>query len=717
MDTLPIEILEKIVFYTGYQVNIALVNTRFFKLIHTHISCYKYYYLFEDACIKGDLNFFRCVLKHIGRNTKWTKNSYIVGKLAEHGHLHIIKYLKKRGLRKRSFQRAIKGAVKGNHLDCLKYLHEIGCEWDKKACSSAAENGHLDCLKYLRENGCEWDKKACSSAAENGHLECLKYLRENGCEWDKYTCSNAARNGHLECLKYLHENGCEWDKYACSSAARNGHLDCLKYLHENGCEWNKYACSSAAENGHLDCLKYLHENGCEWDKETCSSAARNGFECLKYLFENGCPIPNDIYYHYYSNCFRDKEDESRINVEHFKFIHKYVPYNTFHDEYSYYYDLTSGRLPCLDNVEIFKYINECTNKEKDGFNWNSNVYYKVAKRAIYTKNFECLDYLEPYLSDDSKLYELCRDIIRCQSYTSIDFEVFKNIHNRIKNLKISIDLDYEDYYSFCKEAAEKGTLEILKWVVLKGYHYNSKIYSAIFKNKDNNILKMVKFIHEDMKCFFPQNLCKIAVYYKCHLDCLRYLHENGCEWDKEACIEAAKHGHLDCLKYLHENGCEWDEYIYDYVHDLKCLKYIREQGVCWTDKVCLQAASLGNLSMLQYAVENGCEVSKEIFYITINNNKINMLKYLHKKYNLNDFLDEKICTYAVENKSFECLKFLHQNGFNLEYETIDLAYKMKQRACFYYIKYKKGKDFYSQYHCPSSSRSSTPPCYQDEDWR
>jgi hypothetical protein len=37
-----------------------------------------------------------------------------------------------------------------------------------------------------------------------GHLECLKYAHENGCEWDRYTCSNAAFNGHLECLKYAH---------------------------------------------------------------------------------------------------------------------------------------------------------------------------------------------------------------------------------------------------------------------------------------------------------------------------------------------------------------------------------------------------------------------------------------------------------------------------------------------------------------------------------
>ena len=50
--------------------------------------------------------------------------------------------------------------------------------------------------------------KCPNDAAKNGHLECLKYLHENGCPWDKWSCEFASKNGHLEILKYLHENGC-----------------------------------------------------------------------------------------------------------------------------------------------------------------------------------------------------------------------------------------------------------------------------------------------------------------------------------------------------------------------------------------------------------------------------------------------------------------------------------------------------------------------------
>ena len=74
------------------------------------------------------------------------------------------------------------------------------------------------------------------------HLECLRYVHEHGCEWNKGACLLASVNGHLECLKYAHEHGCKWDAGICMWAARNGHLQCLKYDHEHGCPINIQQC-------------------------------------------------------------------------------------------------------------------------------------------------------------------------------------------------------------------------------------------------------------------------------------------------------------------------------------------------------------------------------------------------------------------------------------------------------------------------------------------
>ena len=45
-----------------------------------------------------------------------------------------------------------------------------------------------------------------------GQIECLKYAHEKGCEWDWRTCAGAAENGQIECLIYAHKEGCEYVK-------------------------------------------------------------------------------------------------------------------------------------------------------------------------------------------------------------------------------------------------------------------------------------------------------------------------------------------------------------------------------------------------------------------------------------------------------------------------------------------------------------------------
>jgi len=63
------------------------------------------------------------------------------------------------------------------------------------------------------------------------------------------------------------------------------------------------------------------------------------------------------------------------------------------------------------------------------------------------------------------------------------------------------------------------------------------------------------------------------------LECLKYLHENGCPWDATACAYAARRNQLECLKYLHENGCPWDVNTYKSIHKWKLdedISYILE---------------------------------------------------------------------------------------------------------------------------------------------
>ncbi|KAF0724970.1 balbiani ring protein 3-like [Aphis craccivora] len=69
------------------------------------------------------------------------------------------------------------------HVDCLSFAWELlSGPWFEQLwlkgtmCNRAARRGHLECLKYLHEVGCRWDSKTCVQAAKGGNLGCLIML-------------------------------------------------------------------------------------------------------------------------------------------------------------------------------------------------------------------------------------------------------------------------------------------------------------------------------------------------------------------------------------------------------------------------------------------------------------------------------------------------------------------------------------------------------------
>ena len=183
--------------------------------------------------------------------------------------------------------------VAAGSVKALKIVHEkYGTGLNSRECDVAAMCGHLDCLRYLHEQGCQWHQSTCGAAIRGDHLHVLQYLHEQGCPWSDESCTLAAEFGRIDCLRYAHEQGCEWSHTTCAVAAEHGHLDCLKYAFEHGCLWHRDTCSTAAMHGHLDCLQFAHEHGCPWCSLVLSYATlHNHKDCVVYACENGCPAP------------------------------------------------------------------------------------------------------------------------------------------------------------------------------------------------------------------------------------------------------------------------------------------------------------------------------------------------------------------------------------------------------------------------------------------
>jgi hypothetical protein len=181
-------------------------------------------------------------------------------------------------------------------------------------------------------------------------------------------------------------------------------------------------------------------------------------------------------------------------------------------------------------------------------------------------------------------------------------------------------------------------------------------YAAAFSGKLNTLI----YLHEN-GCPWDYGVYNYAAKGG-NFECLKYAHENGCYqtticidvdptpedleydvnkgygWNCYTSILAAKSGNLDCLRYLHENGCK----IKDYMSyggnvcngaaeggNLECLKYLVNNGCMWSVYTCEIIAKFGNLEMLQYAHENGCYWDIDTCNMAMKYNNLDCLLYAY----------------------------------------------------------------------------------------
>lgn len=95
--------------------------------------------------------------------------------------------------------------------------------------------------------------------------------------------------------------------------------------------------------------------------------------------------------------------------------------------------------------------------------------------------------------------------------------------NELHDLNELFKLNYVDRRFVMEEAAELGHLNVLK----------------------------------HLRIFNPTILFVAAN--RGHLECVKWLIENGCPWDWDTCAAAVAGGHLDVVRYLHSQNCPWDK--------------------------------------------------------------------------------------------------------------------------------------------------------------
>lgn len=91
------------------------------------------------------------------------------------------------------------------------------------------------------------------------------------------------------------------------------------------------------------------------------------------------------------------------------------------------------------------------------------------------------------------------------------------------------------------------------------------------------------------------------------VDCLAYLHQQGCPWDERVTAAAARASSLHCLRYAHQHGCPWDATVCTAAaqHVIN-LKYLHEHGCPWDVRAMYRSDKYVSQACEKYLDRQGC---------------------------------------------------------------------------------------------------------------
>ncbi|KAK9841592.1 hypothetical protein WJX74_008449 [Apatococcus lobatus] len=200
-------------------------------------------------------------------------------------------------------------------------------------------------------------------------------------------------------------------------------------------------------------------------------------------------------------------------------------------------------------------------------------------------------------------------------------------------------------------AAESGSLPLLQWLPAPPLScpWDSSCKTAAAMKGNLSMLQWLR--GQDPPCPWNLNAARVATS-RGDMPLLQWLRAQGCPWDALCCFGAARRGDIamlqwaraqeppcpwdersiraaagkpsiECLQWLRAQDppCPWDEVacVMAASRDLRVLKWLREQDPpCpWDADTSETAAMQGNLPMLQWLHEQGCDINGRAYLAAV----------------------------------------------------------------------------------------------------
>jgi len=166
------------------------------------------------------------------------------------------------------------------------------------------------------------------------------------------------------------------------------------------------------------------------------------------------------------------------------------------------------------------------------------------------------------LSHTSKFYSFLKT-------TYYEFQGHEITYYEYERLGISQCLYIETtIHSILLDVITNGYIELFKWLVpdLNMYsnsdsspHRRQHCVHAI-EHGSFEILKYIytKDIREGITTVRKPSIINVAIGAN-NIEIVKWLYQNGCDFDTKSCIFAAGTGNLELVKFLYENNCDWND--------------------------------------------------------------------------------------------------------------------------------------------------------------
>jgi len=198
------------------------------------------------------------------------------------------------------------------------------------------------------------------------------------------------------------------------------------------------------------------------------------------------------------------------------------------------------------------------------------------------------------------------------------YEGMSNFGN-VETLEIMYErgIRFDDHDPACSVAASVGSLPCLKWAYEKG----APVYNVFKESAWNGHLDCLVYAHEhrfDDNEGLSDGLLNIED--KIEMD----------NWYINAIEAACYTTHLDCVKFLYDNGYTSNVnlcFVAAYGGDLSCLQYVHEIGYELNDQVSLYALECDSVECVQYTYEHGCRWDRRFFALAVKKRAYKCMKY------------------------------------------------------------------------------------------